>query len=113
MAANPELVSFCGLYCAHCGRHKKGKCPGCAGNEKASWCKIRSCNLEHGYTSCAECTEFPNPGECKKFDNFIGRVIGVVLNSNRAAGIAMIKEQGRDGFAEHMDGYGRVSIKRR
>jgi len=69
--------------------------------------------MELGYTSCAECAEFPNPGDCKKFDNFIGRVIGFVLNSNRAAGIAMIKERGREGFAEYMEGYGRVALKRK
>lgn len=111
--ANVELVSFCGLYCGECGKHKKGKCPGCAGNEKATWCKIRSCNMELGYKSCAECEEFPDPAQCSKFDNFFGTIIGFLLNSNRAAGIAKIKELGLQGFADYMAEYGRPAIRRR
>ena len=107
------LVSFCGLYCGECGKYRKGKCLGCMGNEKAAWCGIRKCNIEKGYKSCAECVEFADPMACSKFDNLMGRLFGFLFNSNRAAGIAMIKEKGLEGFAEHMAEYGRVSIRRR
>jgi hypothetical protein len=108
----PELVAFCGLYCAQCGKFKKGKCPGCAGNEKASWCGIRKCCLEHGYATCADCTEFADPMACGKFNNFISRLVGFVLRSDRAAGIARIKAVGRAGFAAEMETLGRAAVKR-
>jgi hypothetical protein len=106
------LVAFCGLYCGACGKLRSGKCPGCAKNEKASWCQIRKCNLEHGYSSCADCQEFADVMQCKKYDNFISRVIGFVLRSNRAAGIKRIKEVGREAFAKEMAEQGLQSIKR-
>ena len=36
-----QLIAACGLYCANCRTFKKGKCPGCAQKQNASWCKIR------------------------------------------------------------------------
>ncbi len=112
-APNPSLVAFCGLYCGECGSFKKGRCPGCAENTKASWCKIRSCNMERGYKSCAECTEFSNPTDCRKFHNFMAKIFGVLFNSDRAACIAKLKELGLDGYAEFMVRLGRQSIPRR
>jgi len=110
--SRPELIASCGLYCAQCGKHKKGKCPGCGGNEKASWCDIRKCNLEHGYGSCADCAEFADPMACGKYNNLISRVIGFVLRSNRAAGIARIKAVGCEAFAAEMEALGAHTVKR-
>ena len=107
-----KLIAKCGLYCGSCGKYKNGKCTGCAGNEKASWCKIRSCNLEHGYNSCADCKDFANPNDCKKFNNIISKVFAVVFKSDRAACIAMIKEKGYENFAAYMHENGLQSIKR-
>ena len=109
---HPELVAFCGLYCGECGKFKNQKCPGCAGNEKATWCGIRRCNLEHKYTSCADCQEFSDPMACGKYNNFISRVIGFVLRSNRAGGIERIKAVGREKYAAEMASLGRQSVKR-
>ena len=74
-----ELISYCGLYCKNCKSYIKGKCTGCAGNNKATWCKVRSCNIEHGYKSCADCTKFANPMDCKKFNNFVSKIFGLVF----------------------------------
>ncbi len=105
------LVSKCGLYCGSCPKYLKEKCPGCHGNEKAAWCKIRSCCLEHNYSSCAECKEYSNVMECKKFNNFFSRLIGFILRSDRNAGIGMIKEKGYEGFAKYMAENKLISIK--
>jgi hypothetical protein len=110
---DPNLIARCGLYCGACGAFRKGRCPGCRDNAKASWCKIRSCCAEHSYASCADCTEFANPSDCKKFNNFVAKAIGVVLNSNRQACIHKIRELGRDGYAAYMTKYGRQSLPRR
>lgn len=110
--ADPALVASCGLYCGACRMHLKGKCPGCRENEKASWCTVRACCIEKGLLNCAECTEFTNPKDCKKFNNFMARLFGFVFRSDRAACIAQIKELGLEGHAKAMAATGRQSIKR-
>jgi hypothetical protein len=105
-------VSMCGLYCGACRKFLKNRCKGCAENAKATWCRIRTCCLENGYASCADCKEFGDPGACIKFNNAFSRIIGFLLNSDRRAGVFMIKEKGRAGFAGHMASYGRVAIRR-
>jgi hypothetical protein len=110
--ADESLVAYCGLYCGECGKLKKEKCPGCAGNEKATWCKVRSCCIEHGYSSCADCTEFTNLEDCKKLNNFMAKTFAVIFRSDRIAGLKKIKEDGRLGFAQEMVKMGKVSYKK-
>jgi hypothetical protein len=107
-----SLIAFCGLYCAACGSYKKGKCPGCAKNEKAGWCRIRTCCMEHNYKSCADCQTYSNPMECKVFNNFISKVFAVLFKSDRQACINMIKEKGYEGFAAYMAENRLQSIRR-
>jgi hypothetical protein len=97
-----KMVAYCGLYCGACGRYKKGSCPGCAENAKATWCKIRSCCMGHNYKSCADCTQFTNAMDCKKFNNFVSKIFGMVFRSDRVACINMIKEKGYENFAAYM-----------
>lgn len=52
-------IAACGLVCDNCARRRKGKCPGCRQYEKAAWCGVRRCCIEHGWRSCAECTRMP------------------------------------------------------
>ena len=110
---NMKQVAACGLYCGACGKFKKGKCVGCRENEKASWCGIRKCCIEHNYTSCADCSEFENLKDCKKFNNFMGKVMGIIMNSDRFACIYRIREIGNESFAMEMEEKGLQSIKRR
>lgn len=105
-------VAACGLYCGACRKYRKGQCAGCRDNEKASWCEIRTCCIEHGYASCADCQDFTNLKECKKFNNFVGKVMGVIFNSNRFACIYRIHEVGHEAFAAEMEGKGMQTIKR-
>lgn len=109
---DPALVAYCGLYCGACKSYQKGKCPGCHENSKASWCSIRTCCMEHGYKSCADCTEFSNPMDCKKFNNFFSKLFALLFRSDRAACIAAIKEKGYEGFATFMAEKGLQSIRR-
>ena len=112
ITADPELVAYCGLFCGACGRYLRETCAGCHENSKASWCKVRSCNIERHYASCAECVEYPNAVDCTKFNNVFSKVIGFVLRSDRPACIAQIKAVGVKGHAEKMARLGRQSLKR-
>jgi len=107
-----NLVAYCGLYCGACRSYLKGKCPGCHENVKATWCKVRQCNMENKYASCADCRIIPL-AECKKFNNVISKIIGFVFNSDRAAGIQAIKEKGYEGFAVDMAALKRQALKRK
>jgi hypothetical protein len=100
--SNTDLVAYCGLYCGACGSYLKDRCPGCHANEKATWCKVRTCCKEHQYSSCAECKEFVDPRACRKFNNVISKVIGFVLRSDRPACIMQIKSLGIQGHADTM-----------
>ncbi|MCP4135921.1 MAG: DUF3795 domain-containing protein [bacterium] len=112
IVANKDLISFCGLYCGVCPKYLKEKCPGCQGNEKASWCTTRTCNMEHNYASCADCKEFTEVNDCKKFNNIISRIVGFVLRSDRRGGIQLIKDKGYDGFAQEMTEKKQMTVKR-
>ncbi|HOP31652.1 MAG TPA: DUF3795 domain-containing protein [Spirochaetota bacterium] len=109
---NTDNVAYCGLYCEACGKYQKGKCPGCAGNEKATWCGIRKCCITNNFKSCAECKTYTDLHECKDFHNPISRVIGFVFRADRFGCIDYIKKNGYDNFAKHMAEQGRMSMKR-
>ena len=94
-------VAACGLYCGTCRRFLNGKCPGCANNDKATWCSVRNCCKEHGWMSCAECNLMPIE-RCPKFNAFISKVFGFVFRSERGACIRRIREIGVENFAKEM-----------
>ena len=68
--------------------------------------------MTNNYKSCADCKEFSNPMDCKKFNNFISKMFAFVFRSDRAACIAMIKERGYENFAIYMADNKLQSIKR-
>ena len=110
--SDQSLIAFCGLYCGACRKYLSGNCPGCHENNKAGWCKIRACNIQDNYQSCADCKEFANPMDCKKFNNFFSKVFALLFQSDRAACIAKIKSEGYSGFAAFMAENHLQSIKR-
>ncbi len=112
IVADKNLIAFCGLYCGACRSYLSGKCPGCKENSKATWCKIRSCCQENNLLSCADCT-LVELKDCRKYNSFISKVIGLVLNSDRSACIGRIKEIGYEGFAREMAGSRRQTIRRK
>ncbi len=109
--ANAELVACCGLYCGACKSHLSGKCGGCRENSKASWCKVRSCCMEKHIKSCAECAEFADPRACRKYNNFMSKLFGLIFRSDRAACIAQIKRLGLEGHAKAMAEAGTQTIR--
>ncbi len=113
IVADAKLVAYCGLYCGACGAYRKGKCPGCHENTKAAWCRIRTCCAEHNYQSCADCTTYGDPNDCRLFNNVMAKLFGLVFNSDRAKCIAQIKTVGLEEHAKAMAGTGRPGMKRR
>lgn len=111
ITANPEMIAFCGLYCGSCGSFLKGKCPGCRESAKNTWCAIKKCCTENNFKTCADCN-ISAVRECKKYNSLISKVIGLVLNSDRAACIERIKEKGTDAFATEMATNRMQTIKR-
>ena len=105
-------IAYCGLYCGNCSKMLKGKCPGCIKNEKATWCKIRTCCIDKGYSSCAECVDFNNVRECKLHHSVFARVIEFVSKTDRSLCIDMIRKEGQENFAIYMDNYGKMSLPR-
>ena len=112
IVAKTGLVAYCGLYCGACGSYTKGRCPGCHENTKASWCQIRACCIERSYHSCAECADFADPLACRKYNNLISKVFGLLFRSNRAACITQIKSLGLEAHAAAMAKLGRPSFRR-
>jgi hypothetical protein len=111
IVSDSGLVAYCGLYCGACGAYRRDRCPGCHGNEKATWCKVRSCCQGQQFASCADCQQFPDPKECRKFNNLISRLCGLVFRSDRAACIRQIRDMGLQGHADKMAQAGRQSIR--
>ncbi len=109
--ANKELIAACGLYCGACRKYLSDKCSGCHANEKAAWCKIRSCVKSQGFHTCAECPK--DVSECKIYSNFIGKVFAFLFRSDRPACIRYIKEHGEQAFAEEMTKRKCQTIKRK
>ena len=112
IVSNPDLVAYCGLYCGACGSYLKERCPGCHENTKAGWCRIRVCCAENEYLSCADCTEFDSPEDCKKFSNLMAKLFSLFFRSDRLACIRQIKELGIQGHADNMTANRRQSIKK-
>lgn len=108
-----KLIAYCGLYCGSCQKYLKNKCAGCAENIKATWCKVRICNIEKEQASCADCKEFTNPSLCKKYNNIFAKFFSIVFRSDRDACLQLIKTNGYDNFAAYMSKNKWVTIKRK
>ena len=112
ISADRTLIAYCGLYCGACKKFLKGKCPGCEGYEKATWCKVRTCCKEHQYSSCADCGILENPDECGKLNNFIARFFSFIFRSDRNASLAFIRGNGYESYASEMAEKGMMSFKK-
>jgi hypothetical protein len=112
IVADVELVAYCGLYCGACGAYRHGRCPGCHDNTKATWCKVRTCCTDARYASCAECQTVSDPRDCKRFNNLISKLFGLIFRSDRRACIVQIQEKGLQGHAEIMANRQTQSIRR-
>ena len=113
-SAESGPVAACGLYCGACPSFRKKRCPGCAENIKATWCAVRRCCLDAKRATCVECPDYSDdPRRCTKFNHWISRLIGWVLNSDRARCIARIREVGREAYAKEMEETNRCTLPRK
>jgi hypothetical protein len=110
--ADPALVACCGLYCGACGSYLKGKCEGCQKSEKNSWCQVKKCTNKKGISTCAQCLMHPDPTKCDTFNNFISKIFGLVLNSDRPACLKEIRTSNLQAYAEKMAGLKQRTIHR-
>ena len=112
IVVDSRLIAYCGLYCGACGKYIRERCPGCRENEKASWCKARTCCKGSQFASCADCGDFRNPNDCRKFNNWISKIFAFIFRSDRAACIGRIRQLGLKAYAAEMAENKRQSIKR-
>jgi ribosomal protein S11 len=69
-------------------------------------------NNDDRAVTCAECKVFPNAQDCKKFNNLMSKVFGVLFMSDRAACIRQIQAIGLLGHAKKMAGLKMQTIKK-
>ncbi len=112
ISTDMEIIAYCGLYCGACKKYLKEKCPGCHENEKATWCKVRTCCIEHSYKSCTDCRIVEDIRDCKKLNNFIAKLFSLIFRSDRFACLAVIREKGYENYAKDMAEKGVMTIKR-
>jgi hypothetical protein len=112
IVADVNLVANCGLYCGACRAYLRGRCLGCRENHKATWCKVRACCIGNQFASCADCKDFQNPNDCRKFNNLIAKVFGWIFRSDRAACICQIRQLGLEAHAADMANSKRQTIKK-
>ena len=123
MTINPQQIAACGLYCGACKKFLKEQCAGCQPSEEDNpglgqpltkgfqRCKIRKCCQEKGFHTCAVCDK--DVKECKIHNNFVGKIFAFLFNSDRAACIRYIRENGEDAFAEKMAKDQQMTMKRK
>lgn len=111
IVADTGLVGYCGLYCGACRSYLRDRCRGCHENERATWCKVRTCCRERGYSSCADCNTVTDPELCNKFNNVMSKVVGFILRSDRRACILQIRERGLTNHAEDMAFHKRQTMR--
>jgi len=112
ITADKGLVACCGLYCGACKAYLREKCPGCREHRKAGWCKVRACCLEHGFSTCGDCLEYPDPARCRRFNNLISRIFAMIFRSDRRACVLRVREIGPEAFAAEMASQGLQTIRR-
>ena len=107
-----ELIAYCGLYCGSCKAFVKGRCPGCAKNEKATWCKVRQCCKEKGFAHCAACDTFSDPSLCKANNNFISKLFGFIFGTDRIASLREIRRLGGERYVQAMKDRTKPALKK-
>ena len=102
-----NLIAYCGLYCGACPTYIKGKCEGCRGNSPKNavlykQCKVKPCCADNDFFTCADCTIYASPKECKKYNPLLLKIASWIESSDRSKAIEMIKTKGRAEFLTFM-----------
>jgi hypothetical protein len=94
-----SIVAYCGLVCSECGAFKKLKCQGCHSDKPMFRnCPVRKCALDRNYSTCAECKDFEDLKRCKKLNNFVSKVMGLIFRTDRIGNLGRIREIGLEKF---------------
>ncbi len=95
------VLACCGLVCTECGAYRKSKCGGCHSDKPMNFgCKVKPCVQEKNCTTCAGCVDFEDLKDCKKLNNFISRIFGLVFRTDRIGNLDRIKDIGAEKFKE-------------
>ena len=93
------IVACCGLVCSKCGSYTNNKCQGCRGERPVFRnCKIRKCNMDNEYDTCADCKDFQELRKCKKLNNIISKIFGFFSETDRIESLNRIREIGLEKF---------------
>lgn len=94
-------LAYCGLVCSSCGAKRSGKCQGCHSPKPMhSRCLVKKCAMEKGLVCCADCRDFGNLRECRKLNNWISKLFGLIFRSDRIGNLETIRDVGTTGFLE-------------
>ncbi len=98
-AGHGKMVAYCGLVCSDCGAFKKLKCHGCH-SDKPMYrnCRVKKCAVDNNYSTCAECTEFEDLRGCRKLNNFVSKLMGLIFRTDRIGNLNRIREIGLEKF---------------
>jgi len=95
------VLAYCGLVCSGCGAYRKGRCKGCHSDKPMNaGCKVKPCAMEKNCTTCADCGDFTDLKECRKLNNFISKIFGLIFRSDRIGNLCRIREIGIEKFKE-------------
>ncbi len=68
--------------------------------------------MGRGYKSCADCS-IEDLRTCKTNHNIISKTFGFIFNTDRIAGLELIRKDGYEAFAAQMSAINCVSLKRK
>jgi hypothetical protein len=92
-------LAYCGLVCSNCGAMRHGNCQGCHSPKPMhSRCLVKKCAMAKDISCCAECKEFPELRDCRKLNNFVSKIFGVIFRSNRIGNLETIRDVGTTVF---------------
>jgi hypothetical protein len=96
----PEpIIAYCGLVCSKCGSYLKGRCQGCHSSAPMfKNCPVKKCAADHAYTTCAACAQFSDLKQCRKLNNIISKLFGLIFRRNRIGHLNQIRAVGLDKF---------------
>ena len=114
--ADSQLISSCGFYCGACPKFTKQECSGCKGESPKcavgyKACKVRPCNIENSYSTCADCDKYSSVKDCKIYNPLMIRFGQLITRTSRRKGIEMIKEKGEAEFLKFMMDKNWVTVK--
>jgi hypothetical protein len=106
MSDSKEVVlAYCGLVCSDCGAYLKNKCKGCHSDKPMNrGCKVKPCAMEKNCTTCGDCGDFTDLKECKKLNNWISKIFGLIFRSDRIGNLYRIREIGIEKLKEEKQG---------